>query len=385
MRQMRKYLFMLCTIAASISCERQELEDPYQYLAHIPININWEESLMDLDLVGNVSIYFYPDDGGAPIVKLSDNIYYNMVKLPMGRYSILIFNDLADNIKGIKIFDIDRYTTGNANIIKGDPTTPRYYELADNEVLATPHGRVASWHMDSFVVDEELIKYTRSYEFEKFIAQVKSRAGFSKATDNTVISMPAIAKDIDDEQTKSLEELTNVMMQPETTIVNVRVRIENLNNAMIIETILRGTANGAMLTTDESIVVANERPIYHQIVKNRTYDDPKNGIDGYIHYTHNTFGRVEDDEQYILIFKIILQTGAMSEYEIDVTDDFISANGRTVNIEIGDFDNPDKPLDPDKPVIPDDPDEKPKDPIVLPPFSSAGFNVGDWNNETVYL
>ncbi|MFI3281783.1 MAG: DUF5119 domain-containing protein [Rikenellaceae bacterium] len=379
MRPIIRYIVALFAITTTFACVRQELEDPYQYLAHIPIGIDWSESLLDMDQVGNVSIYFYPKDGSARIEKLSDDLYYNLVELPIGEYSVLIFNDLINNVSGVSFNNASTCDQFSVNLMQTDPSTPTFYDLATGEVLAGAHSRMASWYLDEFIVDDSMVEYTRSTDFDEYIATVRSKSSKSNQSDSKgdegddeaqggESSKSDESDSKSDDETKStskaIEEISNVVPQPVTSIVNVTVRVENLNNTQTFETLLRGTANGSLLAANTNIAVEGQTHLYHTIVANRSYDDPDNGIDGTVTFSHNTFGREPTDESYSITFEILLQSGKLCEFERDVTDQVVSQDGKIIEIDLtGD-------------------DEL----ITLPEYSEAGFNVGDWDNDVqVYL
>lgn len=350
-----------------ISCQRKELEEPYQYLAYIPVSIDWDESLLELESVANVSIYFYPTDGSAIVKKLSDDIYFNVVELPVGEYRVLIFNDLVNNVSGLSYNNESSYDEFSVHITEGDSSTPYYYDLTDDEVLVTAHSRMATWTMDEFIVDDAMIEYTRSNDFDEYIELVRTKSK-SRSADadidedsDEIISLPDSKSTlVTKSMTSSLEDLSSVITQPLTTVLNIRVRVLNLNNAMTFETIMKGTANGAYFTQGENIVT-DKTHLYHMIVTDREYDDPAYGIDGYVNFSHNTFGRVPDNEKYIITFHITVQSGELYEFERDITDLVRAYDGGTIDIDLtlGD------------------------DIISLPSISEPGFNVNDWGDDVV--
>ncbi len=378
MSRLTRYLLVLLLTLALQSCQRQELEDPYQYLAYIPISMDWSNSLLDLDEVGNVSIYFYPSGGGEPIVKTSGDLYYKLVELPVGSYRVLIFNDLINNIKGVEFNNHTSYDDFRVNFIEDTTTTPTYYQMEEQDALATEHSRVAAWYLDELVVDATMVEYTRSEEFEEYIAQVRSKSesksaavtkeGSSSSDDEEPLVLPTSkSAEITKSATKALEDLSNVVPDPETTILSVKVRVENLNNAQYIETTIKGTAAGTYLGSDAAHTVDEQTLVYDMVVTNREYDDPSYGVDGYVNFSLNTFGRVDDDEEYTIYFYVVLQNGELLEFERDVTEQFITSEGGTIEINLGDEDDTEMGIE-------------------LPEYSEAGFDVSGWDDSVdVYL
>ncbi len=361
-----------------LSCNRQELVDPYKYLAYIPVSTDWSDSQLDMSEVGNVSIYFYPTGGGEPVIKISNNLNFNLVELPVGEYSVLIFNDMVDNIKGVNFSNESSYDNFSVGTIEEGVTLPTFYAIDSSvERLATQHSRVASWSMDEFTVDETMIEYTRSTEFDSYIAEVRSRSESrgdytSSKSDSegasTRVELPeSKSVEVTKAMTKSLEELSNVEVAPLTTIVNISVRVINLNNAMTIETVLKGTASGSYFTQEQNISDDGRSQLYFLEVSDREYDDPTNGIDGYINFSHNTFGRVAEDEEYTLFFDITTQTGDVVTFERDITDAILTNIEENCTIEID--------LEVENDGV-----------ITLDPYEEAGFSVDGWEDDvTLYL
>lgn len=376
---MKKYLVCMLTavmLMLVVSCHRQKLEEPYMYLSHIPVSIDWDESLLDMKQVGNVSLYFYPKNGGEPIVKVSDDLYYNLIELPIGEYSVLIFNDMINNVVGVSYLDEKVYDNFSVNMREKVNHVPGFYEPASEEVFVTPHSRMAGWSLGELVVDESLVEYTRSEEFKDYIAAVKSRAETRRAsskgspdlsgedTKATRIPMPECSVEITKASEEALEELSNISMQPRTTVIQYRVRVVNLNSAMTFKVFMKGSATGVSLAHDENIPADDTRNVYDLTVANREYDNPDKGIDGYVNFSLNTFGREPRDEKYELSFRVVLQTGELKEFERDITEQMKSQDGHVININLSTDDEL----------------------LTLPEYTKAGFNVNGWGDDiTIYL
>ncbi|MFR9511925.1 MAG: DUF5119 domain-containing protein [Rikenellaceae bacterium] len=379
MKKLLKMLSLTMLLILSIGCQRKELEDPYQFLAHIPISIDWSESLVDVDDVAHVSIYLYPSDGGEPLTYLSADIYFNLIQVPIGEYSVLIFNDLVDNVKGVGFDGVSSYTNHSVNAVEDLSSTTSYYNRADNERLLTEHSRMASWYLDELIVDESMVEYTRSDAFEVYIEDVRSKSksksksesesksdgeGVESRSDDDVIPLPESKSEITKSTTKAIEELSNVVTQPETSVFDVRVRVYNLNASMYFKAIVKGTASGSYLSNDGKITHEGLTNIYYLEIDNQEYDDPDSGVDGYVNFTLNNFGRVATSERYYIDFCIIQKTGVLKEFVRDVTDQVVASDSAWITIDLTDELNA----------------------IMLDEYTGGGFSVDGWDDdEVVYL
>ncbi len=376
---MRKFILYIITTIAILSvssCHRQELEDPNLFLAHIPVSIDWTESLLSMKQVGNVSLYFYPKGGGEPIVKVSDNLYYNLIELPIGEYSVLVFNDMVNNVVGVSYQDDAAFDRFSVNMIQTKNYVPGFYEIGANEVIVTPHSRMGGWCLDKLIVDESVVRYTRSEAFKGYIMKLKSRAsammaavkldsnvsGSNKEDISVKAPIPPFSNDITKASLEALNDLSDVVIQPKTTVIDYRVRVENLNSAMQIKVYMKGNAKGTYLAKGDNISADKpSRNVYELMVANREYDNPDKGIDGYINFNLTTFGREPMDEKYELSFVVVLQTGEIKTYERDITNQMVLESGKKIKIELIDKDNL----------------------LTLPVSSDAGFNVDGWGDDII--
>ncbi len=343
---------MVCGAAliSLASCHRQELEDPARYLAHLPITIDWSESLISEDYILNTSIYCFAEGSSKPYIYVSGDINFATVQLPVGVYSILIINDTVDDVKGVEFKDDNIYNDFSANIVIDNDAEQTFYKKeADVEMIAS-QGRVAAWRYEGFEVTAEMIEYTRTEEFEKYLKESKSKSKSRGESGSTSGSFDA----------EFIEILSSVKPQPVTSRCNITLQVENLNNAMYIEGVLTGTADGAILSTNERIPSSTHTNAYRFYFEDRTYDDTSDPVDGIATHELNTFGKQPNGE-YELQLNVILSTGELVTIVRDVTTMVNSSEGLDIDICL---DNETEGLDDSE--------------IVLPEGTASGFGVGDW-------
>ncbi len=374
MRALTRYIAALLAIATTLSCVRQELEESSQFLAYVPVTIDWDESNLEstgVDRIANVSILFYPKDGSSPVTTISDNLTYNLVTLPIGEYSVLIYNDIYNNIRNITFDNTSSFDEISTRITEDYDTSPLYYTSDEPETLALDHGRVAWYHLEDFTVDKTMVEYTRSQDFGDYIVATKSiySRGDGTITKSVMPTETSTLSTVDTKSvTKSLESLLDLKPQPKTSTVTIVIRVENLNNAVYNGAIYsfgattRGFAHGSYFTKDDDFQLSDDKLIYYNAITDYTFDE--NGVDGYVSYSFNCFGRSPEDE-YSISLQVIELSGELFEADIDITQLVVDAEDLS-NIYI------DLSSDSEK--------------VTLPEYEEVGFNVKGWgDSETVYL
>ncbi len=342
---------ILLVVLLTIACHRKELENIDYAIAYIPISTDWSNSLVETEEMSNISIHIFPDDGSEPTVIVSSNHTFNVVQLPIGVYSILIFNEMISDLDGVDFQEETTYDNINVNITQKS-TQPLYHSVADDEHLTTHHDHIAAWHLDELIVDQDMVEYTLTDEFKQYITIAKTRS----TAENRLTLSAAVNSQI----TRSLDSLSSTAPTPVTTIMSITVGVENLNSAASIEAILSGTTSGSTLVSrSDTNSTGDATTIYDFTFSDWVYDNTDDPTDGEIYYTLNTFIKEEDsDESYQLKLSFLLHTGEMKIFYRDITDQIVVDNDHEVDIEltIGD------------------------DAISLPESESPGFTVNGWGD-----
>ncbi len=384
-RVLRYISMLLVVLAVGGSCQRQELEDRSMLLAYIPISMDWSDSLMPDGYMANVSIGFYPIDGGEPIIFISDDLDFKVVTLPIGEYSILIHNDIVNNIGGTLFSDYNSFDDARIIVVEQSSTGLIYYYPEDDEQVSTIHDRAASWSLDYFKVSEDMISYTRSAEFSEIISMVRSttyqRNASRVASKNSTLDSRSDDDSYDDwgfydnstasaTITRMLESVSDVVPRPLTVPLSIEIVVENLNNATYIEGVVSGSAHGVTLSEGNSFKSSDKDNVYCWIFDKFEYDDDTY-VNGRIYYTLNTMGRTyELDESYTIVLIFALQSGEVITVTRDITDAILAAVDitGTVSAEVE--------------ITLDLEDNK----VTLPEALESGFGVSGWeDSDIVYL
>lgn len=138
------FLFLCLSFS---SCDRRELT--YYMESEIEIRADWSYSgLTDGEAGYGATAIFYPENGGAPKVVLMGNREYAKVRLPEGRYNVILFNRSFDDFACIAFRGEDCYGTLEAYASRVES---RAEELADSpETLAADR-------IEGFEVTEDML------------------------------------------------------------------------------------------------------------------------------------------------------------------------------------------------------------------------------------
>ncbi|MFI3289041.1 MAG: DUF5119 domain-containing protein [Rikenellaceae bacterium] len=321
----RIFTFLICLTLIS-SCKQELCKWSSQSdTSAIQLFVDWSESNIDQADINNLSIYSYPEGGGSPYLKVSGNIDTAYINLPAAEYSLLIFNDIAGDIAGLNFRDDSSYNEFYAEIIEESDSSGIYYDILDGEILATDHGQLAVWRVTEFEVTSNMVSCIYCGE------------------------------------THSEEVEIDVAPTPITTQCIFTVRVKNLNNAQIIQGVVKGFAAGAYLASEERLSTPNNTIIYSFNFTSATYDD-EDFIDGVIESEITTFGKEPDENQtYELELDVILNSGELVTFTRDITEQVKEQSNLKILISL----------------------ESDENMIVLPEGNGTGFGVEAWGDREV--
>lgn len=328
MKRVLKFITCFALLSSLIySCQRQELSNlsSRSNKATIRFTFDWGQSGIEKDDLHNISMYAYPDDGGDPYLNVSGNIESSSIHLPVGNYSLLIFNDVVGNIEGTELLGVNSYDNIRAVVIERAMSNNLYYTFEEDEVVVADHKPMAAWRMEELEVTEEMVSC--GYCGEEYL----------------------------DDQ----ELWIDVEPTPITTPCMVTMRIENLNNANIIKAMIRGLASGVYLVSEQRIKTSENINLYNINFTKRTYDT--DGVNGVVDSQITTFGKSPyEAEVYEMEISIILNSGELMTFTRDITEQIQGQSNLKIVIT----------LDSDENII------------TLPKGIGTGFGVEDWGDRT---
>lgn len=235
-------ILSLFIVVASLSCHRQPLEQGCYEDAKIPIAVDWNKSQITPQ---NVSALFYDENNGGQLV-VEHTFEHNAKQIqsyadvPSGRYTVVIFNELRNQIERVNVRGHDRlstlefYAVDNPNILARSIT---------NGYVSQP-AELGTVIIRGFEVTDDMIRYTRNTS--------------ANAT-----------------ETPDVVEATNALVGvvPDNRIsqLTITVHVKGLHNSRMPALVeLRNVSGSYFADTD----LNSTDPTAHQFtMNNRTYDE----------------------------------------------------------------------------------------------------------------
>lgn len=337
-------LFLLLVLCNS--CERRPLEDEYVDMARLQVAIDWSRSGIPKDGGGKYGIHratllFYPQSGGEALeYYLEEDIFHREIEIPVGVYSVLVFNETPDESDWTSIYftGVESYQTFAAHV-KTETQKGLYTRTTENNLCKQPDP-LAAWSLERFEVTQDMVEETRQ-----------------AASGRTVSSQ--------------IHALTGIQPLPRSQRVLIKARVVNLSSAIQATGLVKGVVTGVMMASGECI---NEYASHAVLLNGRQME--ANGKDGTIGATMYMFGQ-KPNETYEFQTDFVLNDGTLyTPPSINSPNLFTSDkddNGVDYVIDVGigssTIPTPDNPTpDPDIP------------PIALPESeTNAEVEVGNWD------
>lgn len=156
---MKKRTSIICIILISLllsSCHRQLLEEWYYNKVSIPIQIDWNKSNIDPQ---NVSMLFFnKHDGTLAATHFFENnkrSIQSYVELGEGTYTVVVFNELPDQIKNVSI---DTHTTFDKLQAIGSKATSVSIPIEGETYYGIP-SPLASVIVNELEIDADMVYY----------------------------------------------------------------------------------------------------------------------------------------------------------------------------------------------------------------------------------
>ncbi len=247
------------------SCHRRPLEDMCEDKALIPIGTVWSRAEINPQ---NVTALFYNQDDGKLVLEHrfenNPNRIQTYASVPVGKYTVVIFNELRGQIKGVDIRGYENLSTLEAYATPN----PTVRKRSDSDSYVYEPDIFASVTVSDFYVTNEMINYSHY-----------------NLTGNSVNQ--SMQEDI--ETLVGLEPLRKVHK------FNIVAHVKGLNNARMPALVdLLGIAESFNVKEDKNTQIVS---VQQFTLNNRTYDNGsrKNGtISGTI-YTWGFLGEKPDE------------------------------------------------------------------------------------------
>ncbi|MFI3281930.1 MAG: DUF5119 domain-containing protein [Rikenellaceae bacterium] len=328
MKNIAKLLILPLIIVVLHSCERQKLMEDCicTTKAAIPIHIDWEASGVTPK---NVTVLLYNKSDGSlaqeHMFQHNDADIQSYIYVPMGEYTVVVFNELRGQIEYVDVEDHESLLTLKFVSETNNSAIARSSTL---DYVQQPGG-LAVQIVEDFEVTKEVILYTAT------MGDSVTDDDTSKSTDEDVSRSTSTA-------------LMNIETEQKTCWLTITAHFKNLNYARMPSLVdLSNIANGYYVGSDKNTL----DPARMQFtMNNRTYDEGSDS-EGTISTTVALFGTLGDrlstsdhtDETPItidILFMQIDEEQSLVNYSQDVTDLIeFGDDGLNLTIDI-DFSDP---------------------------------------------
>lgn len=144
---MRIKILLLLVVLAAGACQRREIT--YYMEAEIEMRIDWSNAELDeKEADYGATAVFYPQDGNAPKTVLMGNREYGKVRLPRGKYNVVVFNRSFDDFACVAFRGTDSHHTIEAYASR--------VETRVEEITDTPE-KLAADYIEGFEVTEDML------------------------------------------------------------------------------------------------------------------------------------------------------------------------------------------------------------------------------------
>ena len=331
-------LLLMLSILAFDACTRRPLEEDYVETALIPVRIDWSISGVPVEGMHRASVWLFPVNGETPLeYRLEGNLTYREIPVPVGVYSVLVFNETIEenDWDAITFTGTERYETFAAMAVP-DASRGAYFRSEEQPFIKNPD-ELAAWSLNRFEVTWAMVERTRTI--------ARENSSYINLLENEV------------------PDLTKVKPLPRFERIIITAYVTNLSSAFQSTGFIDGMAAGVYLVSGEMVSV----PAVHAFILNgRVYEE--NGQDGTTTRAFNILGRLSGTAtQHQVTIDFLLMDGTLhprQEFEVTYQMNFLAVEGivKTYPINLGyDLSDGDHPIE-------------------LPDMDmGAGISVGEWD------
>lgn len=267
MKRITKYgLLLVSAWALLASCHRRPLEDGDVGKARIPIGVIW--TLAGITPQNTTALFYNQQDGKLAVehrFENNDDRIQTYAEVPPGIYTVVLFNEIRGQIRGVGIRGYESLATLEA------------FALPNPNPSAVPNLRPAPQSRANgagYVYEPDMLASVMVRDFEVSCDMVSYTQGSKEQTTNKALESAS-------------EKLIGLVPERKVHEFNIVVRVEGLKNARMPALVdLDGMAESYGFDTDRNTLLA---AIQQFTMNNRIYDagsDQNGSISAKIH----TFG-----------------------------------------------------------------------------------------------
>lgn len=363
MKTINNIIWAVVCFTLVLGCTRRPLDDDPGDTALVPIRIDWTHSMLDMNTVHNVSLWFFPhEEGRTPLeYRMEDNLTETVIPLPVGVYSVVVFNETVDDSydenSSLIFSGQERYETFCVGVKDDATRLGRMYSRSDNTLPKRTPLPLASWSLDRFEVTWDMVVVTRTRSKAKV---TKSLASY------TVTRTQQELVDLE------LESMLSVVPLPRTRRVVVAAYVENVKAAANATGQLDGATERVSLATGLPVlgIVTHAFALQVAAVK-PDVDHPDNGT---IESSFFVFDH-QSEPTYTIDLNFQLRDGSwVKPNDVFEVTSQVDKEVFEIKINVG-----------SDPHIPEPDPEHPRPPIQLPDPINNSVGVGEWLDEEIIL
>ncbi len=162
---MRKILMILALSILLMSCHRRDIYYENVQYANLHLEVDWTQAFpLQEDKPKGMSVWFYPIDGGGPIMKSTNEVDNYHVRIPVGTYDVLVFNQTPHELsRSLSFKDIESLDEAEVYTVLMDYKSWYEEETGDNVDMQPLYIAVAKYD-DLVVIPNEDLEYTFDHE-----------------------------------------------------------------------------------------------------------------------------------------------------------------------------------------------------------------------------
>lgn len=267
---------VLALVALATSCQRRPLEEEWvtNGYADILLMTDWK-LLTPYETPTGLTAIFYPVDGGKYVTTMSNNTKQNVVRLALGTYDVLVFNQSIYEFGSMNFTNMDAFETACANL---NPLT------AGNTLTAADY----KWLSQTLHSSDSVALGVREPEFfhaDRFRYEVTEELCMKQFyKENGIVGSDVPVWDIPDP-----EEYVDTIFStppPVPPTLYVKVHVKGINNAYQVRAYINNMSRSDLFGPHKN----TEEPAIHVISNWAIHPDPSDKTIGTFDGSVRCFG-----------------------------------------------------------------------------------------------
>ena len=303
-------IFIAAAIATLLhllsACEHKELCEDHDHVTYsrVRIDVDWT-NFLPKETPSGMTVTLYPDDASRkPVTVLTNNISHAVLNLPVGEYSLLVYNQSPSEFGSLRFEGMDALSTSR---IMGNEMQSRWYQSRDDdEIVITEPEWVGIDTQQGLQVTSDMVALTNA-----MLSQ--SRQG---SREGDVVLTTAYPKNI-------------------ISTLTVHIHIKGIYNLRSARASITGMAAGYMLGENHP-TTAKATHLLEQWSLSTDSSDPTRGV---ITAKVTTFGlpwghQSLPEENYLNLSILLIDGATIMDFPFAIGDQFRYEMDAEANLEL---------------------------------------------------